>query len=179
MKIFTSSLTFLLLLASCAGDKGTDDVPKAEGVYFRANLDGEWIETENPEAFKEVDQTDPNVTVYRLNIVGPVKTSDNTDDTFGASLFFTTPPQAGAYEYEGVCDQLDCGGINYIDVDPQNVLTQYVSGFQEQTSSAFNITTLEFTSGGRVKGTFSGLLLDFISGNQMEVTDGEFDVIIE
>ena len=173
-------LAVSLLFTSCEKEEVASDLSTTGNSFFSAKLDGVLIDTRFPEGFMEVlEYTNPDTaTYYSLVIGGLVK--ETYQDALWATMSFNDLPKTGIFEYEDVCiGSIDCMGITYTKYDDQSVSTQYTSGLHESTYSSFKITTLEFESGGRVKGTFSGTILDFISGEAVEVTEGQFDVIIK
>ena len=176
MKLNIFFLLIIAFLSSC--NQEDDQMSDPVTGTMSAIIDGDAFEITFPTGtINEVENPDPNgEPFYGLAIGGVV--GENLFSTLTINVIDEIIPSVGEYVYSETCFLTGdlCAFILYIqdsmdeDADPFDI--------GGNTSVTINFTEVDYSVGGRVKGTFSGNL--YTSANEFvsEITSGQFDVII-
>lgn len=173
-------LSSFCLLSSCGKD---DNLPAPEeqtpGGEITAKVDGQ--------NFKSNTASGVIISVFGIEsfvIVGVEGT--NTSITELLTISFGVPAGIGLAEKTYQFSDRDCDGtleicggvvFNSGNLIDENYEHSY-SSTEENASVAITFTSVDYRSGGNVKGTFSGLIANE-EGEMITVTNGKFDVPIQ
>lgn len=163
------------LLSACNKDDNNITPNLPDSAYMNAKIDGKWVKTENPHAgiARHWNPPAPGDSIYNLAILG----IETVPMSSALSLGLTTSdiPMTKKYETDGNAG--DANPLLTYVIDTNNPSKSFLSAGMGNLTLKFDI--LDFKIGGRIKGTFSGILVEISTGKSVVVTDGEFDTYIE
>lgn len=176
-----TAIVFTLLLnygltTSCSSDDDNGETSEAE-LYFKASFGNINFEVDNTnkeqlDGFVETI-SHPNFTYYGSQIVAQtIITSGGDTRSFVIYVYDDEP--IGTQTYSGV-QEFQNGGffygvqLFYFDQVEQTVYSTNV----DDPHSSITFTTI---NNSIIKGTFSGTLLSLVTGDEVVITNGEFQV---
>ena len=177
---YFSILCLALVLFACEEDNNMSNRDDETGNVLRVKINGDLFETRDG-----IVLLNPLVEgIEQLQIQSGV--SETPGGKFGAGVLIITrfdrdiaDISPNTHDSSATCDINDgdiCSGVNFfggtIDNDFFNGLEQIV-----ESESTVTFTTIQLQSGERVKGTFSARILAD-DGDEVELTEGEFDMIM-
>jgi len=176
----TLLLGLACLFVACGKEDENINPSTNDKSYMNAKMDGVWAKSIYPSVIiTEISNPDmPGDTIYGMLILGV---------EIGKLLHFMevgtvsySVPKAGIYEDMPDCNSLSetCIGIGYSikpGFDDEQI---YSSGVGGEYGAKLVFDILEYRPGGRIKGTFSGVIVDENTGKKISVTEGEFDTFI-
>lgn len=159
--------TFLLIclcLQSCSGDELDIDVLKVQ-------VDGNSFSTNT--VIAEVNSVDLyGEKVYSLVVSGG--RNFGADNVVVIVIFgLDEMPISGMYTTEGIVESFK--GVSLL----RGNLDQSWTSDHENGEAFLTVNSMSFESGNRVTGNFSGVLYDEYTGDEIVLTNGEFNVVIE
>ncbi len=167
-------LLFLIgLLSSCGNDgsgNSDDDMILTSNSRLEATIDGQKLVC----IPSTVTATGTEGPYYALVVGGLL--DGTTFDGLGVGLDMGTDITGPTYESNGDCNGYNpCHFIQYSLNETQADETYFTSGDDENTRSSINFETLEYEEGGKVKGTFNGIIVNDETGESLTVTNGFFE----
>lgn len=176
-----TAIVFSLLLnygltTSCSSDDD-NGANSAGELYFKAsfgNINFE-VDNSNKEQLDGFIETisHPNFTYYGSQIVAEIITTSG-GDTRSFVIYVYDDEPIGTQTYSGVEEFQNGGffyGVQFFYVD--QVLQTFYSTKVDDPHSSITFTTI---NNSIIKGTFSGTLLSLITGDELVITNGEFQV---
>lgn len=161
------SLVFLfLLLAVVFGGCSKDETPEEEtGSYFiKANIDGQWVE------FKEQKTLQGLAGNNGIQHKAYVEGENEIQQAITIQFFDLEPVGVGTYSGLEVVEGGNFKGVNIGFIFDAS--TVYATALEGPVSSG----TISVLSDKEVKGTFSGIIRDPLTGETLTVSAGEFYV---
>ena len=175
MRIFLLVFTIALLTVSCKKESGL--LPASDTISF--NVNGQSYTTFF--ASGEMSRNNQSATGETYNSVGIVGKLQGLPFSL-FQIFINTPdiPTPGTYNYQGNCfsNLPECTFLLFVRDATDDDEEALVVGDGDNSQLQVDFTSLEFTIGGRLKGTFTATLIDDDGNEEAKFTNGVFDVNI-
>ncbi len=164
-------ILFALVLSSCSPEEFFENMITADnGTSLIATIDGDRIESVSSTAIGSQGAN------YSMLIGGILKRSFS--DSFFIFVDMGSSNTELSYQSEGECQSGPCHFFQFIKDEDDDNEVYLTSGDAEGTEMIINFEILDYREGGRVKGTFSGVMINEDTGELLDLTNGSFDSIL-
>jgi len=173
MKFFYALIICTLIFSACKKEEVIEEITPT----LEATINGNLVTMDNQlEATMVIDTFDASSSMglsYGIVLKGSNLESGTSD--MRLKLNSRSPLKSVEYEQTGQCqDVFECVSFEYSKPFPAGIIS-----FLDDADFKLNLTTLEFVSGGKVIGTFSGNAINILTREISKIENGKLSLTFE